>query len=113
MTSLRGRRVARDSTLAAITTALSEMEPAELAGMVAYFNEFFTLPAETRAIHIKLLKPTLTDRRIASMVGVNPTTPYAWPAYMRLKQALKILPALPHGTVDEDGFIESYLTSPD
>ena len=81
--------------------------------MVEFLGEWSDMTARQRAVLIKTSKQSLSDERVAAAVGVNRTTLYAWPEYMRLKRALTVLPSLPRGTVDDEGFIESYLTNPD
>jgi hypothetical protein len=96
--------------IAALCAAFRRLPPEVLAGMVAYLSNFQDIPARKRAVHIKLLNPGFSDSLVAKMVGVHRSTLSTWPEYRRLKAALKILPTLPDGTVDDNGFIEAYLS---
>ncbi len=67
------------------------------------------MPAERRALLLRILIPDLSDDEVAQVCGVHRCTLYRWESYRRLKAVLSAVTILPKGTVDADGIIEAWL----
>jgi hypothetical protein len=93
----------------AVLAALADLSPSALTGTVRFLSAWTGLPAERRALLLRILIPDLSDDEVAQVCGVHRCTLYRWESYRRLKVILSGVPSVPKGTVDADGIIEAWL----
>jgi hypothetical protein len=89
----------------AIIDGLDALDPPTLTSTARLLSAWTGLPAETRALLLKLLLPNLIDEQVAALAGVHRSKLFKWPRYMRLKAIQARRRDLPRGAVNGDGFI--------